>query len=73
MRKELEEATKTEHNASLTLELDKNKSENLITALYRERSNMRQQVEGLTSAIEKLEDDIELQSPLTEKVKKEKA
>ena len=73
MRKELEEATKAEHNASLTLELDKNKSENLITALYRERSNMRQQVEDLTTAIEKMEDDIELQSPLTEKVKKEKA
>jgi DNA gyrase/topoisomerase IV subunit A len=64
---------KTEDNASLTLEFDKNKSENLITALYRERSKMRQQVEELKAAIEKLEEDIELQLPLKEKVKKEKS
>ena len=73
LRKELEKATKTEHNASLTLELDKNKSEKLITALYRERSKMRQELEELTNSIEKLEEDIELQAPLLEKVKKEKA
>ena len=73
LRNELEEAMKTEYNASLTLELDKNKSEKLITALYRERSKMRQQVEELTTSTEKLEEDIELQAPLLEKVKKEHA
>ena len=35
-----------ERNSSLQLELDKNKSDALITALYKERSKMRQSIEG---------------------------
>ena len=70
---EVSEAILVEQNASLSFELDQNKSEKLITALYRERSKMRQQIEELQGAKEKYEDDNELLVPLLEKIKKEKA
>ena len=58
-----------ERNSSLQLELDKNKSDALITALYKERSKMRQSIEDLEVSVEKLK-DFELTAPLMEKTKK---
>ena len=43
-----------ERNSSLQLELDKNKSDALITALYKERSKMRQSIEDLEVSVEKI-------------------
>lgn len=60
-----------ERNSSLQLELDKNKSDALITALYKERSKMRQSIEDLEVSVEKLKKDFELTAPLMEKTKKE--
>ena len=67
----LSKAIKNEQNSSLQLEIDKNKSEALITDLYRERSKMRQNIEDLENNIEKLGKDIELIEPLMEKIKGE--
>tara|TARA_B100001093_G_scaffold125245_1_gene117820 strand:+ start:60 stop:935 length:876 start_codon:yes stop_codon:yes gene_type:complete len=67
----LSKAIKNEQNSSLQLEVDKNKSEALITDLYRERSKMRQSIEDLENNIEKLGKDIELIEPLMEKIKGE--
>ena len=67
----LSKAIKNEQNASLQSEIDKNKSEALITDLYRERSKMRQNIEDLENNIEKLGKDTELIEPLMEKIKGE--
>ncbi|MDG1139402.1 MAG: hypothetical protein P8N49_07780 [Opitutales bacterium] len=69
---ELIEAVMVEQNASLTFELDQNKSEEMITALYRERSKMRQQVEELQGTKDKFEQDIELLAPVFDKIKRRK-
>lgn len=71
LKDSLSKAIKNEQNSSLQLEIDKNKSEALITALYRERSKMRQSIEDLENNIEKLGKDIELIEPLMEKIKEE--
>ena len=62
-----------EHNATLQLELDKNKSEKLITALYRERSKMRAEIEELETVTENFKNDIELMDPLYKKIVDEKS
>ena len=56
LEESLSKAIKNEQNASLQSEIDKNKSEALITDLYRERSKMRQNIEDLENNIEKLGD-----------------
>ncbi len=71
LEESLSKAIKNEQNSSLQLEIDKNKSEALITDLYRERSKMRQNIEDLENNIEKLGKDIELMEPLMEKIKGE--
>ncbi len=71
LEESLSKAIKNEQNSSLRLEIDKNKSEALITDLYRERSKMRQNIEDLENNIEKLGKDIELIEPLMEKIKGE--
>ncbi len=71
LEESLSKAIKNEQNSSLQLEIDKNKSEALITDLYRERSKMRQNIEDLENNIEKLGKDIELIEPLMEKIKGE--
>ena len=71
LKESLSKAIKNEQNSSLQLEIDKNKSDALITDLYRERSKMRQNIEDLENNIEKLGKDIELIEPLMEKQKEE--
>ena len=71
LEESLSKAIKNEQNSSLQLEIDKNKSESLITDLYRERSKMRQNIEDLENNIEKLGKDIESIEPLMEKIKGE--
>ena len=71
LEESLSKAVKNEQNSSLQLGIDKNKSEALITDLYRERSKMRQSIEDLENNIEKLGKDIELIEPLMEKIKGE--
>ena len=71
LEESLSKAIKNEQNSSLQLEIDKNKSEALITDLYRERSKMRQNIEDLENNIEKLGKDIKLIEPLREKIEGE--
>ncbi len=68
----LREALEKERNSSLQLDIDKNKSESLINALYRERSKLRQQIEESANAIKQNQDDLALLAPLLEKLEKEK-
>ena len=55
----------------MQFELDKNKSEKLISALYLQRSKLRQQSETLTNSIKQTKEDTELLEPLLKKIKQE--
>ena len=69
--KELVSALNDEKNSTLQFELDKNKSEKLISALYLQRSKLRQQSETLTNSIKQTKEDTELLEPLLKKIKQE--
>ena len=69
--KELVSALNDEKNSTLQFELDKNKSEKLISALYLQRSKLRQQSETLTNSIKQTREDTELLEPLLKKIKQE--
>ena len=72
LEEEVKSTKKEGVDAALQFEIDQNKSSQLVSALYRERSSLRQKIEEANEEVTKLKNDLDSLGPKIEEANSEK-